>query len=381
MARTLSIYACSGIGSNAHVEHEKYDYWLDNTNSVTNTQAVNSLLARINTDAIEILNLELTDEEVLERLNEIDWYAATLYFVQQYESRADQIVQLRRAIGKAWDNGLFEYVEFDNKKRDLHLDEVIGKIAQYMDDANIKEPSSTFRAWWNEEVANKNKVGLTTDQQQKIIAMLAQRKVSGIGANYDQNPDLAKYLNNGAEYFLYTYATDEQINQLPKVFKNKRAIQRSIYNYCKEMYVGVFGSEKQMQEVIYSGIVATLHTTPQQAIKDSVVAYNAKSSENTSGVGFVISAAAIVAIKAITALIAAIGAILGIVYGIIVAICDCVKASEAAKWSAINDKIVEDGNPTDDDFKDFNLGNKKKNNNTLLIGAAVVLAALLLGRK
>ena len=225
MARTLSIYACSGIGSNAPAERTIYDYWLDNTNSVSNTQAVNSLLARINTDAIEILNLELTDEEVLERLNEIDWYAATLYFVQQYESRADQMVQLRRAIGKAWDNGLFDYVEFDNKKRDLHLDEVIEKIAQYMDDADIKEPSSTFRTWWSQEIDSKNKVGLTTVQQQKITETLAKHKVSGIGANYDQNPDLAKYLNNGAEYFLYTYATDEQINQLPKVFARKRAVQ------------------------------------------------------------------------------------------------------------------------------------------------------------
>lgn len=380
MARTLSIYACSGIGSNAKVEHETYDYWLDNTNSVSNTQAVNSLLARINTDAIEILNLELTDEEVLERLNEIDWYAATLYFVQQYESRADEMVQLRRAIGKAWDNGLFEYVEFDNKKRDLHLDEVIGKIAQYMDDANIKEPSSTFRAWWNEEVAMKNKVGLTTDQQQKIIATLAQRKISGIGANYDQNPDLAKYLNNGAEYFLYTYATDEQIAQLPKEFKNKRAIQRTIYNYCKEMYVGVFGSEKQMQEVIYSGIVSALHTTPQKAIANSVVAYQNREL-GVRGIG-IAPEAIIATIYAVIKIVGIIMALLSLVYAIVATICECVKASEAAKWAAIDDRLIADGNPSDEDYDDFNLGRyMKKNNKTLWFGAAVVAIALLLRRQ
>lgn len=378
MAKTLSIYACSGIGANPNAEQQKYDYWLDNTNTITNTQAVNSLLVRINTDAIEILNLNLTDDEVLERLNEIDWYATTLYFLQQYQDKASELLQAKMAIGKAWDNGLFDYVEFDNRKRDLHLDEVIQKVSEYMDDDNIQEPSSTFSEWWEQEIASKNQHGFTQEQQQKLQEALSKNKVSGIGANYDANPDLASYLNNAGEYFLYTYATDEQIAQLPAEFKRKRSIQRSVYNYCKNMYVGVYGSEQAMQEVIYSGIVRDCKTTPEKAIEAIVATYNSRS--DVSGVG-VISEATIFFIQITIALIKVITMLLTVVLAIVAVICECVKAIEVAKWQSVDKQLVDSAIPAPEDYNDFNLNIKRKDNKSLLIGGVVILLALLFNRR
>lgn len=380
MAKTLSIYACSGIGANPQAEKQQYDYWLDNTNSVTNTQAVNTLLAHINTDAIEVLNLDLTDQEVLERLNDIDFYSTVLYFVRQYQDKADMLIQAKLAIGKAWDGGLFDYVEFDNKKRDLHLDEVIQKVSEYMDDADLQDPSAVFGEWWSKEIDTLNQNGFTQDQQQKLMQTLQGQKVSGIGANYDVNKDLANYLNNAGEYFLYTFASDQQLAQLPAMFKRKRDIQRSIYNYCKGMYVGVFGTEAAMQEVIYAGIIRQIGSTPQKAIENVVTAYKNRGAQPTSGVGsLTISAAALAAIKAVTALISAIMALLSIVAGIVVSICECVKSIEVAKWQSVDRQVIDESIPSDEEFSDFSLS--RSNNKSLLIGGAILLFALLFNRK
>ena len=42
----LKIYACTGFG--VGTAPEQFNYWLDNTETITNTKAVNSLLAEIN---------------------------------------------------------------------------------------------------------------------------------------------------------------------------------------------------------------------------------------------------------------------------------------------------------------------------------------------
>ena len=71
MANKLKIYACSGIGN----ENVRYTYWLDNTKTVSNTMAVNTLLALINRNNIEILRLvTMTNEQKLANLNDIDVY-------------------------------------------------------------------------------------------------------------------------------------------------------------------------------------------------------------------------------------------------------------------------------------------------------------------
>lgn len=370
MAKTLSIYACSGIGANPNAEQQKYDYWLDNTNTITNTQAVNSLLVRINTDAIEILNLDLTDEEVLERLNEIDWYATTLYFLQQYQDKASELLQAKMAIGKAWDNGLFDYVEFDNRKRDLHLDEVIQKVSEYMDDDNIQEPSSTFSEWWEREIALKNQNTLTEAEKKRIQETLNKHKISGIGANYNNNPELSRYLNDAGEYFLYTYATDNQIEKLPIEFKKKRAIQRQIYTYCKSLYVGLYGDEATMQEVIYSGIVKTIGITPQKAIESTVIAY--RNNSEVSGIG-VLSEAVIASIKVIIELISIIGSVLTIIAGIVAIICDCVKSKQAAQTQAVDEELIRKSIPNPEDYDGFDLDKKSNNNNKYYVIAGLAL--------
>ena len=54
MAERLKIYACSGIGESAEPQQKMWDYWTDNTDCVSNTQAVNTLIALINRNYIEV---------------------------------------------------------------------------------------------------------------------------------------------------------------------------------------------------------------------------------------------------------------------------------------------------------------------------------------
>ena len=76
MADKLKIYACSGIGDTG--ESRIFDYWTDNTQTVSNTQAVNTLLALINMRVAEVGSLSLTQDEQAECLNDIDLYAISL---------------------------------------------------------------------------------------------------------------------------------------------------------------------------------------------------------------------------------------------------------------------------------------------------------------
>ena len=54
MSEKLKIYACSGIGE---TDKKTSAYWTDGTNSVSNTQAVNTLLAKINLAWAEYTNM------------------------------------------------------------------------------------------------------------------------------------------------------------------------------------------------------------------------------------------------------------------------------------------------------------------------------------
>ena len=76
MANRLKIYACSGIGQ---TEQGTWNYWLDNTETVNNTQAVNTLLALINRNYIEVTRLRgMSDADKIANLNDIDVYVLCL---------------------------------------------------------------------------------------------------------------------------------------------------------------------------------------------------------------------------------------------------------------------------------------------------------------
>ena len=376
MAKTLSIYACSGIGANSNVPESGYNYWLDNTETVSNTQAVNSLLAHINMLAVECLYLDLDDEQLLQNLNDIDFYSTVLYFVKQYQDRPDDLLNVGRAIGKAYDNDLFSFVEFDNKLRDLHLDEVIGKVAEYMDDADLGDPSDGWSKWWNDNVSALNTVWLNPDQQLQVKEALGASKISGIGAlDWSNNKELANYINNAGEYFLYTYATDDQLAQLPSVMRQKAKVQKQVYEYCKSMFVGVYGTERAYKELLYTSIIHQIGKEPEQAIAEIVEVNNAGSGK-ISGIVEVITA--------VVELLSIILSLLGVVASIVVAICDAVKAKEVSQQKKIDQETVMANQASDEDFKTMSAlaaNNKKLEKRNKLIWFAVAALGLMLLKK
>ena len=71
MSGKLKIYACSGIGSTD--AQKRVGYWLDGTNTLSNTQAVNTLLARINEKYIAATRLtDIGKGEKIALLNDVD---------------------------------------------------------------------------------------------------------------------------------------------------------------------------------------------------------------------------------------------------------------------------------------------------------------------
>jgi hypothetical protein len=70
MPGKLKIYACSGIGD---VQDKAVAYWTDNTRTIDNTQAVNTLLALINRNYIEVARLHgMSPVDKIANLNDIE---------------------------------------------------------------------------------------------------------------------------------------------------------------------------------------------------------------------------------------------------------------------------------------------------------------------
>ena len=336
MASKLKIYACSGIGA---VKSETYNYWTDNTNTLSNTQAVNTLLANINLNLAELENLELGREDVIRKLNEIDFYVVCLHAAQSY---SDDLEHAKDVIGRMIELDLFNCQETENTERDEHLDETLNTFEVWM---GIEMPSQYsadgFRTWFDENVISRNVVGLTKQQQAKVESALSQAAVSGIGdteLNWQDNKELAEYLTKGSTYFLYTYFTNAQLNSLPdynrRRFTLKKKQQLATYNYCKSLFVGIYGSEKEMQQIIRAGIIGRFKDSPEQVCADI-----AAGKRNVEGIGL-----------ATEIIVAIIGAAVSVTLAIIDAICKAVANSKASQYAAIDEKAIESSCPNEEDY-------------------------------
>ncbi len=360
MSGKLKIYACSGIGST----DSKYDYWLDNTQTVSNTQAVNSLLSMINLCYSEVINLGLRTEEVVDRLNQIDLYSVAMYYAQEYRHSQEDLHRAGQVIGCLLEQGVFSFDSLSNDERDRHLDEVFEKVSDVISDDSLMA-SKSFSDWWKENIEEKNKVFLDKEQQDKITEILrkSSKSISGIGAagdEWENNEDLAKYLNNASEYFLYTYFTDEQLKSLPQSFKAKKVIQNKTYDYCKAMFVGVYGSEESMREVIRAGIINYFKATPEEVCR-AITNNNGK----YGGVGITVSA-----------IISIITAVLSFILAVVKVICQCAANIKVAKYQAIDSETASAATPNPEDFDELNFdGTSKKS--TMWIVAAVAALALI----
>lgn len=371
----LKIYACSGIG-NAEYSNTPIAYWTDNTNTISNTQAINTLLARINLLYISVSRLQgVTPVERIEYLNNIDMLCVCLDAAKRFKDDNEGLEYAGGVIYKMVMDGMFAFDNLNTDARDTHLDELIAYAnEQYNDRTPIANINPEFMQWWNETVISRNKVGLNFGQQQNARKALkkAAETIKGIGAvdwsqygdpEWLNNADLAEMLTKGAEYFLYTYFTQAQLNKLPYVFKLKQKQQMRTYNYCKSMFVDIYGDEEEMQMIIRAGIVDMMGEEPED-ICDGIA------SGKTESVGI-----------ATEALVTIITAVIAAVVSIVQAICSCIKETNMAKYGALDKEVVQESVPNADDFDGIKFDGTKGGNSKLLTLAAIGAGLLLLLKK
>lgn len=353
MSEKLKIYACSGIG-NADVE---YNYWLDNTNTACNTQAVNTLLSMINLNYSEVKNLNIPTSDVVSRLNKIDLLTVAMYYAQVYSNAPEDLHRAGQVIGCLLDKGTFDFDSLSNEERDRHLDELFEIVADVISDDTLKA-SQSFTEWWQRTVEDKNVVFLSKEQQDTIAKVLGKSGdgIGKAGDEWENNKDLAEYLNKASEYFLYTYFTDEQLKRLPQVFRSKKRVQEQTYDYCKAMYVGVYGSEDSMRNVIRAGIIDYFKATPEQVCE--------KIAGEKEGVGLLLTVAEIVSI-----IIACISAVTTILASIL----SCVAQIKVAQYQSIDTQAAQAATPNQDDFSGLDFSDGKKSSTMWLVAAVAAL--------
>lgn len=357
MDNKLKIYACSGIGA---AENKSVSFWTDDTNSIDNTQAVNTLLALINSKYILATKLaNVSKQEKIYLLNDIDILSVCLEIAKRYSNNNEMLHRGGEVIGEMIEQGAFDNNSINADQREEHLEELVEQAMVLIEDnMPIEQSNAEFMQWYSTNVEQRNKVGLN-DIQQKAVRK-AIKKVSGIGtAEWMSNEELQEYLLKGSEYFLYLYFTDEQLDKLPSVFKIKRQKQKRTYNYCKSMFVDIYGSEEEMQSIIYAGIVDYFSETPEDVCTKIA---NYKSIKQIG----VLTGAEIVSI--ITAVLALVGTI-------IASICSAVSQVNVAKYGALDDKIVEESVPAPEDMGNLVYEEKSSKGWLLpvLAGAALLL--------
>lgn len=375
MSEKLKIYACSGVG-NAEYSDKPIAYWTDNTNTLSNTQAINTLLARINLLYISMSRLQdVTPEEKIECLNDIDMLCVCLDATKRFKDDNEGLEYAGGVIYKMVVDGMFAFDNLNTDARDTHLDELIAHAnEQYNDRTPIANINPEFMQWWQETVVSRNKVGLNFGQQQNARKALkkAVETIQGIGAvdwsqygdpNWLNNADLAEMLTKGAEYFLYTYFTQAQLNKLPYIFKLKQKQQMRTYNYCKSMFVDIYGDEEEMQMIIRAGIVDMMGEEPED-ICDGIA------SGKTKSIGI-----------ATEALVTIITAVITAVVAIVQAICNCVKETNMAKYGALDKEVIQESVPNADDFDGVKFDGTNRDNSKLLTIAAIGAGLLLLLKK
>lgn len=340
MAKKLKIYACSGIGETAK---SGYNYWLDNTNPVYNTQAVNMLNTTVNLLVTELEHLPLSETGKLDRLNDIDLYTLCMYYAQSYAGNKTELEAAGRAIGRLAATGDFEFGSLDNTKRDAHLDELFERTASIIKNGEDNIYNPEFEAWWKANIIDFDKVGLTPEQQAVKIG------VNGIGAAEDalNDPNIGEKLRNAGDYFLYTYFTDEQLKKMPFVFTKKKQMQTYHYNISKKTFTEIYGTEAAMKNLIRAKITEQFGAEPEQVCLDIVN----RGARPVNGIG--VAGTAMVGALTVAEFITVLTTVLTFIGGLIVAILQyCAKVQEA-KYASIDKASVDGGTPNENDYKDF----------------------------
>lgn len=357
MAQKLKIYACSGVGDAQ--EQEITGYWLDDTKTLSNRQAVNNLLTMVNLQLAILNDTSLSNEEKVSCYDSIDFLVVSLRLAQRYQDEVGNLIVAGNVLRNYLSN--FNFESIDDKARGEHLDNLYSMIISDVDNGTTYQNDEEFTGWWKENVVDLNKVGLSKEQQLAI----ERANDEGVGATI--SGDLNTYLSDAKSYFLYTFIPDNEVKGWPKVIQDRRKKQLEIYNYCLPVYKELNGTEASMQRIIRSSIYNTFKLSPEAVLR-RIKEGKAKDPYSVNGVGdFGIT-------EAVATIIAA---VISAVVAIISSILACVGQVYAAKYTVPEDAYM--GIPEDSDFDSF-----KGTGNTMFlwIGAALLgLVFLANGKK
>ena len=258
MSNKLKIYACSGIGE---TENRAKTWISEDTNASTNTQAMNAILAIINSLAVDLRYPEnMSEKEIATTYNALDLYSVCFYYARLYRNDNDALATAGNCIAKYIADGGFTSRSTRKDWHDQLVDSIIDDIDVMISSGDIAEQSGDFANWWKKVVVSGNVVGLQQDGK--------------VGATTKGDyGDLNKYFDEAGTYFLWLYFPKEKRNTLPYKIRRKIRKQQQVYDYCKKVFCkengGIYGSEEDMQRIIRAGIKDDFKgRTPEQVCED-----------------------------------------------------------------------------------------------------------------
>lgn len=345
MNNKLRIYACSGVGGDQQQQNGYSLFTTEGTNAISNTQAMNKLLSLINMCAADSQLVTTTPEERAQCYQDMGIYSVCFYFARLYAGDNQKLTEAGYAINKLLEDGRFKLISTDLAAHGERVDELIDAAQVLIDNELYTVKDSKFVSWWKSDILPYNKTGLSKEKQERARAALPRRKSSGA---WKENADLNTYLNDGGTYFIYTYFTDDQLQQLPYVFRKKRAKQLEVYRYCKECFVPIYGTEADMQRIIANSIKFKFKESPEELCQDIV--------DGKQSIG--------IATEIIVAIIGAVVTLLSALIPTIISYCAAVAVAKYTQPADPSAGVAEES-----DFDDWTPG-KKSNWWLWLVGAA-----------
>lgn len=309
----LKIYACTGFG--VGTAPEQFNYWLDNTETITNTKAVNSLLAEINFLSAKLCySQDLTNKDVTTILNLLDFYTVCLRGAEEFDGL--ELARFGRIVGEMSAAGKFDSTSTDNDERDTNLDNLIAEAFTRLYDGEDPQIDNETTRWFNEQVVANDEVGLTDSQIERIREAIASKKGAIAGTTTD---DAASYLSDCGGYYLYMYMTEAQAKKIGDTVVKRRAKEIETYNYMHKAYDMMFATPEEIDKIIYAGVCKQYGHTPEWVVGQLCDGKKVKGAGDPATI--------LLILQIIQAVISIITAVLSIVLAIVSA---CLEAKYAA---------------------------------------------------
>lgn len=358
MADKLKIYMCSGVGD----AKGAYQYWLDGTNTLSNTMAVNTLLARINALCVRLdYQAGLTPSDRIELFNQIDILVCALQFARSCKGDNNALARAGRLIQQYINDQRFDCTDTTDDARAAHLDRVYADLAAAFADGKDSTASGSFISWWREKIVSSNRCALTSAQQSAGRKAIAKR--AGVGSADEEEHDIMYYIYNSGEYFLYLFIPEEDRKNLPYYLQEKIKIQQKTYDYVRRGYLATISEdEESLQQLIRANIIEQFKGSTPEAVVTKLL--------KKRGIGVAMTAATIT----VAEIISIIQLIITFVVGVLSVVFQYLGTVVQAKYAVPEN--INDGAPDDEDWVGATTGNNK----LLLFGGIGLILYLLFRR-